>query len=100
MDIKVRDSNGAPLSEGDSVPLIKDLKLKGSSTAEDYHHAGSSKCAPSECRGGPRKAATLDAVRRLGGHHTHPYVSGSDMKNVVSAADTGLATVESPEELA
>jgi protein PhnA len=32
MDIKVRDSNGAPLAEGDSVTLIKDLKLKGSST--------------------------------------------------------------------
>jgi protein PhnA len=32
MDIKVRDSNGALLAEGDSVTLIKDLKLKGSST--------------------------------------------------------------------
>lgn len=32
MDIKVRDSNGAALAEGDSVTLIKDLKLKGSST--------------------------------------------------------------------
>jgi protein PhnA len=32
MDIKVRDSNGATLAEGDSVTLIKDLKLKGSST--------------------------------------------------------------------
>ena len=32
MDIKVRDSNGALLAEGDSVALIKDLKLKGSST--------------------------------------------------------------------
>ena len=32
MDIKVRDSNGAPLAEGDTVTLIKDLKLKGSST--------------------------------------------------------------------
>ena len=31
MDIKVRDSNGAALAEGDSVALIKDLKLKGSS---------------------------------------------------------------------
>ena len=31
-DIKVRDSNGAELAEGDSVTLIKDLKLKGSST--------------------------------------------------------------------
>jgi len=31
MDIKVRDSNGALLAEGDSVTLIKDLKLKGSS---------------------------------------------------------------------
>jgi protein PhnA len=31
MDIKVRDSNGATLAEGDSVTLIKDLKLKGSS---------------------------------------------------------------------
>jgi protein PhnA len=30
MDIKVRDSNGALLAEGDSVTLIKDLK--GSST--------------------------------------------------------------------
>ena len=32
MDIKVRDSNGAQLAEGDSVTLIKDLKLKSSST--------------------------------------------------------------------
>ena len=32
MDIEVRDSNGAQLAEGDSVTLIKDLKLKGSST--------------------------------------------------------------------
>ena len=32
MDIKVRDSNGALLAEGDTVTLIKDLKLKGSST--------------------------------------------------------------------
>jgi protein PhnA len=32
MDIKVRDSNGALLAEGDSVTLTKDLKLKGSST--------------------------------------------------------------------
>jgi protein PhnA len=32
MGIKVRDSNGAILAEGDSVTLIKDLKLKGSST--------------------------------------------------------------------
>ena len=32
MGIKVRDSNGALLAEGDSVTLIKDLKLKGSST--------------------------------------------------------------------
>jgi protein PhnA len=32
MDIKIRDSNGAVLAEGDSVTLIKDLKLKGSST--------------------------------------------------------------------
>ncbi len=32
MDIKVRDSSGALLSEGASVTLIKDLKLKGSST--------------------------------------------------------------------
>lgn len=29
MDIKVRDSNGALLAEGDSVTLIKDLKVKG-----------------------------------------------------------------------
>ena len=32
MDIKVKDSNGATLSEGDSVTVIKDLKVKGSST--------------------------------------------------------------------
>src|SRR6476659_8351835 len=32
MDIKVRDSNGTLLAEGDTVTLIKDLKLKGSST--------------------------------------------------------------------
>ncbi len=29
---KVKDSNGATLNEGDTVTLIKDLKLKGSST--------------------------------------------------------------------
>lgn len=28
----VRDANGNPLADGDSVILIKDLKLKGSST--------------------------------------------------------------------
>lgn len=32
MDIKVRDSNGTLLADGDNVTLIKDLKLKGSST--------------------------------------------------------------------
>jgi len=30
-DTVVRDSNGAPLATGDSVILIKDLKVKGSS---------------------------------------------------------------------
>jgi protein PhnA len=29
--ITVRDSNGAELADGDSVTLIKDLKVKGSS---------------------------------------------------------------------
>jgi len=32
MDINVRDFNSALLAEGDSVTLIKDLKLRGSST--------------------------------------------------------------------
>ncbi len=32
MDIVVKDANGAKLSEGDSVTVIKDLKVKGSST--------------------------------------------------------------------
>lgn len=32
MDIKVKDSNGTVLNDGDSVTLIKDLKVKGSST--------------------------------------------------------------------
>ena len=32
MTIIVKDSNGATLSEGDSVTVIKDLKVKGSST--------------------------------------------------------------------
>jgi protein PhnA len=32
MAIIVKDSNGATLSEGDSVTVIKDLKVKGSST--------------------------------------------------------------------
>lgn len=31
MEIEVRDSNGALLQEGDSVTVIKDLKVKGSS---------------------------------------------------------------------
>lgn len=30
-DVIVRDSNGTLLSEGDSVTLIKDLKVKGTS---------------------------------------------------------------------
>ena len=30
-DIVVRDSNGTPLKDGDSVTLIKDLKVKGTS---------------------------------------------------------------------
>ncbi|WP_144378022.1 alkylphosphonate utilization protein [Mesorhizobium amorphae] len=30
-DVVVRDSNGAGLSDGDSVTLIKDLKVKGTS---------------------------------------------------------------------
>ena len=29
--MEVRDSNGTPLSEGDSVTIIKELKVKGSS---------------------------------------------------------------------
>lgn len=29
---QVRDANGTPLADGDSVILIKDLKVKGSST--------------------------------------------------------------------
>jgi protein PhnA len=31
-DLVIRDSNGTPLVDGDSVLLIKDLKVKGSST--------------------------------------------------------------------
>ena len=31
MDNKVKDSNGTELSEGDSVQVIKDLKVKGTS---------------------------------------------------------------------
>lgn len=30
-DIVVKDSNGTPLNDGDSVTLIKDLKVKGTS---------------------------------------------------------------------
>jgi protein PhnA len=30
--MEVKDSNGATLSEGDSVKLIKDLKVRGSSS--------------------------------------------------------------------
>jgi protein PhnA len=32
MDITVKDSNGNILNEGDSVTVIKDLKVKGTST--------------------------------------------------------------------
>ena len=32
MDMDVRDSNGTILVDGDSVMLIKDLKVKGTST--------------------------------------------------------------------
>lgn len=32
MDIVVKDANGNVLTEGDSVTVIKDLKVKGSST--------------------------------------------------------------------
>jgi hypothetical protein len=35
------------------------------------------------CQQQTKKAATFDAVWRFGGHHTHPYVSGSDVKNVL-----------------
>lgn len=31
MEIVVRDSNGTPLADGDSVLVIKDLKVKGTS---------------------------------------------------------------------
>lgn len=31
MEIKVKDSNGTILKEGDSVQVIKDLKVKGTS---------------------------------------------------------------------
>lgn len=31
MDFKVKDSNGTPLNDGDSVQVIKDLKVKGTS---------------------------------------------------------------------
>lgn len=31
-DLVVKDSNGTPLSDGDSVTLIKDLKVKGANT--------------------------------------------------------------------
>lgn len=31
MDMKVKDSNGAELKEGNSVTVIKDLKVKGTS---------------------------------------------------------------------
>ena len=30
-DLVVKDSNGTPLKDGDSVTLIKDLKVKGTS---------------------------------------------------------------------
>ncbi|AVZ74282.1 PhnA protein [Streptomyces lunaelactis] len=30
-DVVVKDSNGTPLEDGDSVTLIKDLKVKGTS---------------------------------------------------------------------
>ncbi|WP_129260349.1 alkylphosphonate utilization protein [Streptomyces sp. M3] len=30
-DVIVKDSNGTPLQDGDSVTLIKDLKVKGTS---------------------------------------------------------------------
>jgi protein PhnA len=32
MDVKVKDSNGTILNEGDTVTVIKDLKVKGAST--------------------------------------------------------------------
>jgi hypothetical protein len=35
------------------------------------------------CQKQTKKAATFDAVWRFSEHHTDPYVSGSDMKNVV-----------------
>lgn len=31
MDVETKDSNGAVLKDGDSVTLIKDLKVKGTS---------------------------------------------------------------------
>ena len=47
-----------------------------------------------------KKAATFDAVWRFGGHHTHPYVSGSDMKNVVWTTDVSLTIMEGTKESA
>ena len=35
------------------------------------------------CQKQTKKAATFDAVWRFVEHHADPYVSGSDMKNVV-----------------
>ncbi|MCK9914570.1 alkylphosphonate utilization protein [Microbacteriaceae bacterium K1510] len=32
MDIKVKDSNGTILNDGDTVTVIKDLKVKGASS--------------------------------------------------------------------
>ncbi|WP_062350680.1 zinc ribbon domain-containing protein YjdM [Bacillus kwashiorkori] len=32
-DVSVKDSNGTTLSDGDSITIIKDLKVKGSSSA-------------------------------------------------------------------
>jgi hypothetical protein len=34
------------------------------------------------CQKQTKKAATFDAVWRFSEHHTHPYVSGFDMKNL------------------
>ena len=47
------------------------------------------------CQQQTKKAATFDAVWRFSGHHTHSYVSGSDVKKI---ADVGFIMMESSKE--
>jgi hypothetical protein len=73
------------ISEDDLLGSIASFwprSLQFRSTPINRHHQVPS-AYRKRAKGRPRKAAKFDADWRFSGHHTHPYVSGSDMKNAV-----------------